>query len=824
MSKVSDEKKVESRDSMLNQLVEEGICTQEELTIIQENFDAEYYLFVYPDIQEAEIDPLYHYLLFGRTERRNPTSWFNAEYYLQKYQDIADSGADPFIHYLIAGKLEGRLSHIDQEPDIIESSDFNTDNPLSAHLFPDLKELFDYEWKDESPKSNVFNSNNLDIHFVIPDYGIGGGGHMNIFRMLAFFEYYGHDITIWIFRPHHQTVEEAYDNLIKNYNLLRAKVCFIDESFSQAQGDAIFATSWNTVWPVGSASSFKRKFYFIQDYETTFYPASSRSILAESTYHKGLDSICASSWLGSLMEKKYGNWSCSFDLAADRNIFYPKLKEKNKIPRIIFYARIHTERRAVELGLIALELLAQDGVEFHVDCFGMDPKIENMSFSCNFYETRTPEELSEIYNQSDIGIVFSLTNYSLVPQEMMACGLPIIEFDCESTRAIYPENAVTFAGPTPDLIKDKIKFLLKSPEKRKKQSKAALDWVEQFSWEGAAKKVESGIITRLKELGYTDNPQISNKDAIKASIIVPTYNGGELFKTVLKHLLAQEAPWTYELIVLDSESSDGTAEYVKEFKNIRFYNIPKAEFNHGATRNKGAMLANGEFVAFITQDAIPATNKWLYNLVTILEHYPNAAGAFGRHIAHDDATFFTKQEIKSHFEGFRDFPSAVSLQTEVPHGLNENAWRGILRFYSDNNSCFRKSVWEKIPYRNVQYGEDQIWGDDVINAGYEKVYAYDAPVKHSHDYKPDDLFERSKIDGDYFKFFFNQDVVNKDEVDHIIATFNARDIQIGIDNNLPQEEIDYRISCNEAKFKGYLAGMKKELSMFSQDSDEKSKY
>ncbi|MEG3756709.1 glycosyltransferase [Pseudoalteromonas carrageenovora] len=824
MSKMTGDKEVKNIDSKFNELVEEGICSQEEFIIIQENFDPDFYLHVYPDIQEAEIDPLYHYLLFGRKEKRNPTSWFNAEYYLQKYQDIADSGTDPFIHYLIAGKLEGRISHIDQEPIISESNNVSVESTLSAHLFPDLKDLFDYEWKDDSPKSNVFNAKNLNIHFVIPDFGIGGGGHMNIFRMLAFFEYYGHDITIWIFRPHHKTPQEAYDNLIKHYNLLRAEVRFIDDSFRDAEGDVIFATSWNTVWPVGSASLFKRKFYFIQDYETTFYPTSSRSILAETTYHKGLDSVCASSWLGSLMENKYGNWSCSFDLAADRNIFYPKPKRINKIPRIVFYARMHTERRAVELGLIALELLAQDGAQFHVDCFGMDPKIDNISFSCTFYETRTPEELSEIYNKSDIGIVFSLTNYSLVPQEMMACGLPIIEFDCESTRAIYPENTVTFAGPTPDLIKDKIKSLLNSPERQQMQSKAALDWVEQFSWEGAARRVESGIIARLKELGYTDRPQKLKKDSVKVSIVVPTYNGGELFKTVLNYLLSQETPWAYEVIVLDSESSDGTAEYVKEFDNIRFYNIPKAEFNHGATRNKGAKLANGEFVAFITQDAIPGTKKWLYNLVTILEHYPNAAGSFGRHIAHDDATFFTKQEMKSHFEGFRDFPSAVSLQTEVPNGLNEKTWRGILRFYSDNNSCFRKSVWKKIPYRDVQYGEDQIWGDDVINAGYEKVYAYDAPVKHSHDYQPDDLFERSKIDGDYFKFFFNEDVVNKDEVEHIITTFNARDVQIGLDNNLSQDEIDYRISCNEAKFRGYLAGIDKELSMFSKNSDEKSKY
>lgn len=814
-------------------LIDGGLISSEEFCLIEEHFEPEYYLKVYQDVKNSNIDPLYHYLMFGRKEHRNPVSWFDTQYYLSNYLDVADAGLDPFIHYLIAGKNEGRLSNKSQEVPLVKVDESHNKNistdgvlqtSLSSKLFPDLKELFDFDWVADKPKVNVFNSHKLNIHFVIPDFGIGGGGHMNIFRMLSFFEYFGHEITIWIFRPHHETTELAYDNIIKHYSLLKAQVNFIDESFSKAEGDVIVATSWNTVWPVGSSNLFKRKFYFIQDYETKFYPVSARSVLAESTYKKDLDCICASTWLEALMSTKYKKWACSFDLAADRNIFFPTKKDKNEIPRIVFYARMHTERRAVELGLIALELLADEGIDFHVDCFGMDPKLDNLPFSCTFYETRTPEELAKIYQRSDVGMVFSLTNYSLVPQEMMACGLPVIEFDCESTKAIYPDHVVTFAGPTPDLIKNKIKELLSDSELQKKQSKAAMQWISQFTWSGAARKVESAIISRLEGLGYEDSPKSADKKSIKSSIVIPTYNGGALFKKVLGCLKNQDTPWNFEIIVLDSQSTDGTAEYVKKFKGIRFYSIPKAEFNHGATRNYGVELANGEFVAFITQDAIPVSDRWLYNLVTILEHYPNAAGAFGRHIAHDDATFFTKQEIAQHFESLRRYTTSLSLKTPVPIGYSQQQWRGILRFYSDNNSCLRKSVWKKIPYRAVQYGEDQIWGEDIINAGYEKVYAYDAAVKHSHDYQPDDLFERSKIDGDYFKFFFNEEVINENELENIIKSFNERDRKIGLENNLTTEEINYRLQCNEAKYRGYLAGIKKDVSMFSENSYEKSRF
>ena len=64
------------------------------------------------------------------------------------------------------------------------------------------------------------------------------------------------------------------------------------------------------------------------------------------------------------------------------------------------------------------------------------------------------------------------------------------------------------------------------------------------------------------------------------------------------------------------------------------------DFQHGHTRNRGVDWSDAEFVAFLTQDAIPADEHWLYNLVSALESQPAAAGAFGRHIAHDGADGF----------------------------------------------------------------------------------------------------------------------------------------------------------------------------------------
>ncbi|MDO6477529.1 glycosyltransferase [Alteromonas sp. 1_MG-2023] len=783
-------------------------------------FDALWYKNTY-SIDESD-NALVHYINIGSKLGYSPSPNFSSEKYLEEYTEVKEAGLEPLVHFLSVGRQKGyKTFKLDHQTSVR----INKEVSIASQIFPDLDFVNDYEWKETHAKDFEFNQKELNIHFVIPDFAAGGGGHMNIFRMLWHLEKFGHKITIWIFRPSlHNSAEEAYDDIIRHYNTLRAEVKFVDENFKNATGDVIFASSWDTVWPVGSTTNFKRRFYFIQDYETSFYSKGARSQLAELTYRKELDCICASTWLESLMKKKYKKWAKSFNLTADTNLFYPRNRPKNKRLKIVFYARMHTSRRAVELGFLALEALAKEGLDFHVDCYGADYQLSSAPFSCTVYKTRTPEQLSEMYASSDIGLVFSLTNYSLVPQEMMACGLPVVEYEGESTRAIYPEGVVTFSGPTPIEISQSILNLAHNEKLRENQSKLALDWVRKSSWEDEARKVESSIIERLLECNFKHKTTKLCPKTIKASVIILTCNPGAIFEKVFLSLLEQITPWDFEIIILDSETNDGSVDFVKGHEKVVFETIKRKDFNHGRTRNHGIDLAKGEFVALLTHDAIPSNNQWLYNIVTTLEHFPEAAGAFGKHVAHDDATFYTKKEMDMHFQSFERFPYALSKKTEIPRDFDIINWKEILRFYSDNNSCLRKSVWEKIPYREVQYGEDQLWGLDVIAAGYQKVYASTAIVKHSHDYEPDDLYERSKIDGDYFKFFFDQILIKQQDKSKIISEINSMDELIGYENGLSDAEIEYRLKCNEAKINGYADGAVKEKSMFEINSSEKSKF
>lgn len=87
------------------------------------------------------------------------------------------------------------------------------------------------------------------------------------------------------------------------------------------------------------------------------------------------------------------------------------------------------------------------------------------------------------------------------------------------------------------------------------------------------------------------------------SIIIPTKMAG-IIRTSFKEIFEQKTRYEYEVICVDSGSSDNTIEIIKKFP-CRLYQILPEEFGHGKTRNYGASKGTGEFIIFITQDALP---------------------------------------------------------------------------------------------------------------------------------------------------------------------------------------------------------------------------
>ena len=244
---------------------------------------------------------------------------------------------------------------------------------------------------------------------------------------------------------------------------------------------------------------------------------------------------------------------------------------------------------------------------------------------------------------------------------------------------------------------------------------------------------------------------------MKASVIIPCYNGGPLIHQCIDACLAQEVNFDYEIVVIDSSSSDGSREYLleksKSNPRLRVYVINKSEFGHGKTRNLGASYAKGELICFITQDAIPADPHWLANMVSAMDNHPDAAGAFGRHRAHANHSAYTDHQLNLHFTSFG--PGTVVYKAESLQRYEaDTGYRQRLHYYSDNNSCMRRSVWLTHPYDDVPFGEDQLWADKIMRAGYTKLYVDDAVVFHSHEFNIKESYKRGMEESLFFACHF----------------------------------------------------------------------
>lgn len=234
---------------------------------------------------------------------------------------------------------------------------------------------------------------------------------------------------------------------------------------------------------------------------------------------------------------------------------------------------------------------------------------------------------------------------------------------------------------------------------------------------------------------------------VDVSIILLTYNGIDYIDEVLQAIFQQKTSYYYELIVIDSGSSDGTAETAKKYP-VHFIAIDKTDFSHSKTRNYGAALAHGKFLVFLTQDATPAHEYWLEELISGFQLDPLVVCVFGRHIARHDCDPITKRDLNLHFNSFAKTDPLLQYVPDTDEGrkkYRENPlWYG---FNSNVNSALRKDIWEKFKFRDVIYTEDQLIGRDIILNGYKKVYVPQASVCHSHKYSKK---------SDYLKRFFDE--------------------------------------------------------------------
>ncbi len=122
-------------------------------------------------------------------------------------------------------------------------------------------------------------------------------------------------------------------------------------------------------------------------------------------------------------------------------------------------------------------------------------------------------------------------------------------------------------------------------------------------------------------------------DSVRISIIVPVFNRAATIVLLLDYLCRQSLPQkTYEVIVVDDGSTDGTsdvvAKYVGEHSDVQLRCLVQANAGPAAARNHGARIAKGEMLFFIDSDVVPGV-YWLRMHMKVWEQFPALGAVYG---------------------------------------------------------------------------------------------------------------------------------------------------------------------------------------------------
>src|SRR5262245_36586945 len=207
------------------------------------------------------------------------------------------------------------------------------------------------------------------------------------------------------------------------------------------------------------------------------------------------------------------------------------------------------------------------------------------------------------------------------------------------------------------------------------------------------------------------------------SIIIRSFNEGWALCETLPAVQAQEYR-AWELIVIDSGSTDGSVNLIQRANPRHFVQIRHEEYNPSRVMNLAMQLARAEFGIFLNADATPQGTGWLRPLVEALQD-PTAAAVFGKQIPRPDC-----QAVYAH-----DYERCFGPERET------GRWD---HFFSMVSSGLRKDIWAQRGFlEKMQYSEDDEYTRWCRAQGYKVVYVPDSVVVHSHNYTLSQAYRRS---------------------------------------------------------------------------------
>lgn len=220
---------------------------------------------------------------------------------------------------------------------------------------------------------------------------------------------------------------------------------------------------------------------------------------------------------------------------------------------------------------------------------------------------------------------------------------------------------------------------------------------------------------------------------LKVALIIPTLNGGELFKNLLTSI-SNQSYQPCRKIIIDSTSKDQTVVLARK-AGFDVVSISLNSFNHGLTRQQGVEMAeDADIIIFLTQDAVLADSEALSQLIASFSIAPDIGAVYGKQLPHTNAT-----PLEAHARLF-NYPVVSRIKS-----IEDAPKLGIkTAFISNSFAAYRRSALMEVGGfpANTILGEDTYVAAKMILSGLKIAYCAEARVYHSHNYSFIQEFKR----------------------------------------------------------------------------------
>jgi glycosyltransferase involved in cell wall biosynthesis len=310
----------------------------------------------------------------------------------------------------------------------------------------------------------------------------------------------GHEVTVVV--PARRALTAWWRNRFQRapewMSMLGARVKWVTEWSAAAlpEGDAVVATSWQSVQPVSAAPPrCGRKFYFIQHYESLYHGEAAR---VDATYRVPLRKIVISTWLADIMAERFDTPAAVVVTPVDRALFRPVPVEADGRLRVLMLFHEYPWKGVAD-GLEAFGRVRARHPEISLVGFGVKPPSRKLPFD-EFHENLAQERLAWLYSRCPIYLCPSWDEGLGMPaMEAMACGAALCTYDNGGCRDYAIDGRTAVVSPRRDLdaLAWGLTRLVEDQELRERIARQGRDFVgTQFDWERATARLELILAAR----------------------------------------------------------------------------------------------------------------------------------------------------------------------------------------------------------------------------------------------------------------------------------------------------------------------------------------